>query len=447
MPTLFEYHNWETVSNKGDLEAGLREMWSQRFFVDPEADLPEEASDRRFQPFLRFDGNRIRANNFVGFIQHGNDVIEIYPKVFKQLPDARLQKELMLRHIFYWFRYCRRWRFPFNPTSLDVFETDEFPELIINLIAHQFLETISEQPLTMYQQIEESLVTPRGTVNFGRYAAKSISYGKFHILECDHEPFLFDNRVNRIIKYCSRLLLGQTKFHESQRLLQEIIFILDDVEDTACSVTDIDKVALNSFFEDYTGLMNICRLIISQNLYSNTAYDLTQWCLLFPMEYIFEDFVAGFLEKHFQDYWKVEYQKSDEYLSNDPVAFRLQHDILLTSKSDSRKQIIVDTKYKLRDLNFKSDPKKGIAQGDLYQMVSYAVKRGCTDVALIYPNTSEEINEPDRFEIISGFEGRNKIRVTAFEIPFWSAEAFGELGPHLSQVLFRNLTGIIDADI
>jgi 5-methylcytosine-specific restriction enzyme subunit McrC len=31
------------------------------------------------------------------------------------------------------------------------------------------------------------------------------------------------------------------------------------------------------------------------------------------MEYIFEDFVAGFLEQHFSKDWHVKYQKSDEY--------------------------------------------------------------------------------------------------------------------------------------
>ena len=60
-------------------------------------------------------------------------------------------------------------------------------------------------------------------------------------------------------------------------------------------------------------------------------------------------------------------------------------------------------------------------------MVSYAFKRGCTDIVLIYPNLTEELNSEDNFAIISGFEGGEKIRVTAFEIPFWSIEDFKEI--------------------
>lgn len=439
MALLFEYGDWAPVSGHEVLRETLRQIWLYERPVDAESE-PENENDPRFQPFLKFDGNRIRANNFVGFVQHNDEVIEIYPKVFQHIPDAHLKKELMLRHIFYWFHYCRKWRFPFNQASLDLIEIDRFPELIINLIANQFRETVSEQPLIMYQPVEESLGTPRGTLNFGRYIGKNLSHGKFHMLECDHEPFLFDNRVNRIIKYCSRALLGQTRQHENQRVLQEVLFILDDVDDVICHVTDLDKISLNPFFENYARVMEMSKLVLGQNLYSTITYDMSQWCLLFPMEYIFEDFVAGFLKEKFHEQWKVEYQKSDQYLSDNPRTFQMRHDIFLSARDGSGRKVIVDTKYKLRDPGFKADMKKGISQVDLYQMVSYAVKRGCTEAVLLYPNISEEINPPDIFEIISGFPGRESINITAFEIPFWSWNNFRDLDQKLFQVLNRNLS-------
>src|SRR5690606_34569002 len=79
-------------------------------------------------------------------------------------------------------------------------------------------------------------------------------------------------------------------------------------------------------------------------------------------------------------------------------------------------------KYKLRSTNFKDDPKREIAQADLYQMASYAFRRGCTDIILLYPNLMDTINEPDIFEITSGFNSDDKITVTAMEIPFWTED-------------------------
>ncbi|NCC98713.1 MAG: restriction endonuclease [Bacteroidia bacterium] len=415
--TLFEYDKWVKVENSEALSQSLKSIWRQRNFTDLTEESEENETDKNYQPFLRFSNNEIRANNYVGFIQTANDLVEIYPKVFRNCPEK--DKNDMLRHIFFWFNYCHKWKFPFSQAQLDRFSVDEFPELIINLIANQFLETVSNQPLTMYQPIEEAMQTPRGSINFKRYIANSLVSGNFQNIECDYEPFLFDNKVNRVIKYCSRLLMNQTKFAENLQKLQEVIFILDEVEDIPCNSYEVENITLNSFFEEYNKVLDSCKLVLNQQLYSSNTYDLSQWCLLFPMEYIFEDFVAGFLANKFSNDWKVEYQKSNEYLSSNPEAFNMQHDIFLTSKTVEKRRVIIDTKYKLRSPDFKNDIKKGIAQTDLYQMTSYAFRRGCTDIFLLYPNITDDINEPDIFEIESGFNIDDKIKVTAMEIPFW----------------------------
>ena len=120
----------------------------------------------------------------------------------------------------------------------------------------------------------------------------------------------------------------------------------------------------------------------------------------------------------------------------------MQHDIFLTSKENPTLKIIFDTKYKLRDSNFKTDLKKGIAQNDLYQMVSYAFKRGCTDIVLVYPNLSDNLNPPDKFEILSGFAANEKINVTAIEIPFWSLTNFDNLKTEMEKIVTENLKDI-----
>ena len=156
------------------------------------------------------------------------------------------------------------------------------------------------------------------------------------------------------------------------------------------------------------------------------------------MDYIFEDFFAGFLAERLNKQWKVEYQKSEKYLATNEAgrnAFNMQHDIFLTSRDNPGLKIIVDTKYKLSDLNFKNDLKKGIVQGDLYQMVSYAFRRGCTEIMLVFANLTEEINSPDKFEIHSGFFPYEKINVTAIEISFWSMTNFECLAAEMERVI------------
>ena len=126
--------------------------------------------------------------------------------------------------------------------------------------------------------------------------------------------------------------------------------------------------------------------------------------------------------------------------------FNMKHDIYLTSKKFPHIQVIVDTKYKIRNGNFKEDLKKGVDQNDLYQMVSYAFRRGCNNIVLLYPNVSESLNKPDIFEIDSGFEGHDKVHVTVMEVPFWSFKNFEDLESDLEKVLTNALNSISEIE-
>ena len=439
MTVLFEYHNVFEIDDPKMLKDYLKEVWNERYAIlvkdenkSEEDDLP---SGKAYQPFLNFDGNIIRANNYVGFIQFNDLHIEIYPKVFKY---CAAKPKLMLKHLFFWFDYCNKWKFPFTKSKLDSLDDFDLPELIIYLMSSKMLETVSSLPISLYQSVEESLYSPKGKINFKRYLSKGFVNGNQHILECDYEPFVFDNRLNRVIKYACRLLLNRTKFSENQNILNQLIFILDGVTDLPSNYNDLETVALNPIFEDYTAIKDICKMILENSIYGNQQYDLSQWSLLFPMEYIFEDFIAGFIESKFSNDWKVEFQKSNLSLTSEPVAFQMQHDIFLTSKKDPKKTIIIDTKYKLRDVNFKDDKKRGISQTDMYQMTSYALRRGCRNVLMIYPNLSESINSPDTFKINSGFSGE-EICITAAEVPFWSVSNF----ENLSNKLYLSLSELL----
>lgn len=177
-------------------------------------------------------------------------------------------------------------------------------------------------------------------------------------------------------------------------------------------------------------------MVLEQHIYNHHYEDSKHWSLLLPMEYVFEEFIAGFLEKHFSEDWEVKYQKSEMYLTDEQI-FQMQHDIFLVSKRDNSIKIIVDTKYKLRG-NFKEDKKKGVAQNDLYQMTSYAFRRGCNNILLLYPNQSDIINEPDVFHI-SNLDQSQSIVVTAAEVPFWSTKGHQNIDILIKSVLINLL--------
>lgn len=437
----FEFHDSFPVDRKL-LQPYLQAIWKQQKIVDDETlnNSDDLNNVRSYQGFLTFDGHMARAQNYVGFIQSDDTHIEIYPKVFKGLSLDKTNVNLILRHIFLWLDYCRKWRFPFNHVNLDTHSYSDFPELIIKLIADQLLDTITHTPLTLFEEVQESMMTPRGKINFTRYIANGFSNGNQHILECDYEPSTYDNTLNRIIKYVTRQLLIKARFNETRSRLNEILFVLDDVSDVLCTSSSLDGVKLNPFFSDYQQVKEMCRYVLDQEIYSNHHYQQSFWSLLLPMEYIFEDFVAGFLERHFSADWNVCYQASDEYLVREPQsAFLMKHDIFLISKHGTpRKKIIIDTKYKVRAHDLKDDPKRGISQSDLYQVTSYAFRRGCDKVMILYPNVDESNFRKDHFKIESPFLPETPVHVIAADIPFWSLDSFKQLETNLL-IILRNL--------
>lgn len=439
---LYEYTDstvpLKDLEQRGRLESYLKEIWSKRYcaYAKELDEDTEPAEEERRQPFLRFDGNHFRAQNFVGFIQFEDLLIEIYPKVFRDWDSGK--KELMLKHLFFWFSYCRRIHFPVLETNLDKLSSDTIPELLIWNFADYCQKIISEQPFSRYELQEEALQSPRGRIDFSAYIRNGLTSGNHHQIDCVYESFEFDNKLNRAIKYVCRLLITISRMNETRDKLGEIIFILDDVTDEVCSATELDSVILNPIFASYQPIKEWCQRFLEQQLYSDSAYNSMQWSLLLPMEYVFEDFTAGFLKTHFSDHFKIETQRSDLYLTTNHT-FQLRHDILLR-KINSKVQIIIDTKYKIRSHSDSSDPKKGVAQTDLYQMLAYAYRRGSKKIYLIYPNASEVLKADSSIQIESGFNPTELIDVHVCEIPFWEKSV-----ANLKLILinrFGNLFGI-----
>lgn len=290
--------------------------------------------------------------------------------------------------------------------------------MIIYLIAGTIDETVNTKPYSAYEEVEEALLTPRGKINFNRYT-KNLSLGRNQYIDCDHEPFVYDNKVNRIIKYCVRLLLSKATVPETLRILNGIIDVLDEVEDQVCSVNQLDQIRISMMFEEYEAVMQFCRMILENQVYSYAEYEMKSWSLLFPMEYIFEDFIAGFLKKHFNQEFEIEAQKSELYLHQHPQTFNLQQDILLTNRK-TKEQVIIDTKYKPRWGLSVSDKKRGVSQSDIYQMISYAYRRGTDKVILSYPNTSDKLAGDYMFKVQKSKENEH-IKIKVVDIPFWSS--------------------------
>jgi len=106
----------------------------------------------------------------------------------------------------------------------------------------------------------------------------------------------------------------------------------------------------------------------------------------------------------------------------------LKHDIYFEHMG---RKIIIDTKYKITYVpGYSEDKCYGVAQSDLYQVISYAVRRKANEVFLIYPDTlqhrtgvsSKDDDKSIIFQVRDELSGQlikiNMLRVQLFTITF-----------------------------
>ena len=136
--------------------------------------------------------------------------------------------------------------------------------------------------------------------------------------------------------------------------------------------------------------------------------------LLFPMEAVFEAFVAQELRKQLKDGYHLRTQSTRLSLVkyNDKALFTLKPDLMIEQNNEVK--YVLDTKWKLIDVTDEQN-KFGLSQADFYQMYAYGQKylKGEGALFLIYPYT-EQFNKPIPYSF--DFNDELKLWVVPFQI-------------------------------
>lgn len=408
--------DWTFADVEG-LQTYLNEVWRNRPLFLSEGENEEERKGTE-QKFFTFSEKSITPKNYVGFVQYGGLRLNIYPRVFYQHPQ--FDPLLVVNHVLKWLSYGSRIHFPFSELPLQIQAKDDWLEALIFLFANYTLDSLSNSPHFTYQEITEQMNFLRGKIAMQDYINNNLAKGRHHLLHCIYEPFLYDNLFNRIVKHTCRLLQSVSFNSANQILLNDTLFLLDEVSDMYCTVEHCTKVPVNRLYPEVGIITNMCSALLSNQVYSDGIISNQNLCILLPMEVIYEQYIAGFLLKHFPDL-NVKSQASDMYVAKtgkdfSKDVFRMKHDILLPDKK------VIDTKYKYR---YSSDDLKGaVSQNDLYQMVTYCYKRKMKNGMLLYPKHCDEDanNERHNFKVEDMLINARSIDITENEF-----EKFDEL--------------------
>jgi 5-methylcytosine-specific restriction enzyme subunit McrC len=400
---LFEYQNKvEAPENFEKLDKFLDGVWKNR---DTSGYYFDESETGKYQKFIKYlyKNKHIKSNKYVGVIRFEDQKINLLPKIFydrdinyNDLDDEDPNLNAIHNHILWWLSYCRKIKFPNYQTALGNQKNDFF-EVLIYLFSKYTRELLSSSIYQQYEEINKELSFIKGRLNINAYINENLSRGNWHKLNCTYDAFVFDNKFNRIIKHVTTMLFRASASPDNKRNLREILFILDEVSEECATAEECAAISFNPVFEQFATVRDYCYLFLNNSISFDYKNDLKLFAFLLPMEYVFEDFIFGFIEKEIEEI-KAKPQAGSKYLDSGRN-FALRPDLILLSQSN---KFIADTKYKIVYSDDKN-AKNGISQTDLYQMLAYAVRFNIDQIFLFYPNTlkdtceqSGEINIKDK---------------------------------------------------
>lgn len=414
MINLFEYKN--KVNFKGNyegLENFLDEVWNNReknaYYTDTENDKVES---QRFLQFIR-KFKELRSNKYVGVIHYEGNRINLLPKIFYDDKKEYSTNDInqIQNHILWWLSYCRKIKFPNYQAALGSTKSDFF-EVLIYIFSKYTRELLNSSIYQQYEEVNRELSFIKGRLNTNTYINTNLSKGKWHKLNCTYDAFVFDNEFNRIIKYVTTLLFNVTSSQDNKKHLREILFILDEVSDERATAEQCARISFNPMFGKFETVRDYCLLFLNNCISFDYKNELKLFAFLLPMEYIFEDFIFGFIDKELESI-TAKAQRSDTYL-DETKSFKLKPDLWIKTP---QKSLIADTKYKIV-YSDEADPKKGISQSDLYQMIAYAIRFKVDEVVLFYPNTIKKSQEDSTSLLIKDtLADEKEIRINAFQLP------------------------------
>lgn len=333
--------------------------------------------------YMRNVGDVVSIKNYVGIIQMGNGFqIQILPKI-----DLGEEDEGNTRTKAIFLKMLRSMKdFPgkvFNNADLKADKMNLY-EIFINMYLQETRQLVKRGIKSDYVQMEDNLKYYKGKLQVGKHMHTNLVHKeRFYV---SYEEFHPNRLENRLVRATLEKLQSVTSSAENAKEIRQLLTAFEMVEASINYEKDFAQVVINRNTKEYEMLMKWSKVFLVNKSFTTFTGNTTSRALLFPMESVYESYVAQQMKKVFApDGWNVASQDKGQYLFTEPrKQFALRPDIVVQKGS---RTIIMDTKWKrLVDNESKN---YGISQADMYQMYAYSKKYNTPEIWLLFPVNSD----------------------------------------------------------
>ena len=380
--------------------------WERIGYGPDNAEIPEAQADRiaavaRASVFsgrggegvLEHGRKGLRARGVVGVIATPDCQLEILPKIEgggeTEVSDATLRDRLI--HML-----AVTYDLPIEAGTMTQlgWQRETVLELLIRLFAVKLSDAVRQGRPRHYLEHEDDLPALRGRLDVTRqFSTLAVSPQK---LACRFDALSPDIALNQVMRAAVSKLSRVTAAPDNQRTLRELAFVYADVADVPPIALRWDRIVLDRTNRRWRDLLSLARLFLSDRHQQTSAGTIDGHALLFEMNVLFERYVERILSRTLAG---TDFRLSSQgghrdcLYEGDIGRFRTRPDLII--RKGERIALIIDTKWKRMTPRI-DNPKQGVSQADVYQLMAYGRLYDCPTVMLLYPHHGDLPPEPIR---------------------------------------------------
>lgn len=392
----------------------LRE-WQRIGYGDDDTTIPPAEADRIAaiaarssfagrggEGVLEHGRKGLRARGVVGVIAAPGCQLEILPKI-EGLGEHETTDEALRCRLIHMLAVVHDLRIDAGSLAQLGWQKDTILELLIRLFCARLMEAVRMGLPRRYLDHADDLPALRGrldvTRQFSRHAVAP------QRLACRYDELSSDIPLNQVMRAAVTRLQHVAQAPDNQRILRELGFAYADVSDVSIPALRWDQITLDRTNQRWSELLSFARLLLADRHQQTTAGAIDGHALLFEMNALFEQYVARLVTRALAGSgYRVAAQGGhrDCLFEGGTGRFRTKPDLII--RQGDRTVLVIDTKWKRMAPRI-DDPKQGISQADVYQLMAYSQLYRCPNVMLLYPHHGDLPPDPIRTRYAIASEG------------------------------------------
>ena len=371
--------------------------WGRIGYGTGETEIPKSHADRlaaeaqasafsagpNGEGVLEYGRKELRARGVVGVIATHGCQLEILPKI-EGAGESTVDNAMLRHRLVHMLAVARDIQIDFRAITQLGWQRDTILELLIRLFCSKLADAVRQGMPQQYTDQEEDLPALRGRLNVTRqFSNLAVSP---EILACRFDARSPDIALNQVMRATIGKLSRLARAPDNQRTLRELNFAYADISEIPVADLRWDLIVLDRTNMRWRELLSLARLFLADRHQHTSIGSIDGYALLFEMNILFEKYVERLLVRALAGTdLRVTAQGGHRncLFEGETGRFRTRPDLIV--QRGSQIALIIDTKWK-RITTQTDDPKRGVSQADVYQLMAYGQLYACPHVMLLYPH-------------------------------------------------------------